>query len=375
MGQSTPMKITEIRVYSHDIKVAGGRYEMAISAVATLDSTVVELVSDEGLSGFGETTPLGPTYQPQHALGARAAIAEMAPALIGLNPLRTELVRRAMDNALTGHNYAKSALDVACWDLLGKVRGERVCDLLGGTDRDTVSSYYGVMPDTAPRTAEAARQRETEGYLRLQVKVGGRPLAEDIEATQAVADSISPATKLLVDANRGWTMRDTIEFSLACRDIRLSIENPCRTYDEHRAIAEKLNHPLFLDECTTDLNLITRAIIDGVAQGFGMKLSRVGGLTPLRTVRDLCVAHGIPLTIDDTWGGDITAAATVHMGATVPDPFYEGTWISYPYQEQAYSCLTPPVQPSNGTIPIPSGSGLGVEPDLANWDPALSIYD
>ena len=63
------------------------------------------------------------------------------------------------------------------------------------------------------------------------------------------------------------------------------------------------------------------------------------------------------------------------MGATVPDPFYEGTWISYPYQEQAYSCLTPPVQPSNGTIPIPSGSGLGVEPDLANWDPALSIYD
>ena len=368
------MEITEIRVYQHDITVAGGRYEMAISAVETLDSTVVEVVTDEGVSGFGETTPLGPTYQPQHALGARAAIAQMASALIGVNPLRTELVRRAMDSGLTGHNYAKSAIDVACWDVLGKVRGERVCDLLGGTDRRSVDSYYGVMPNTAPRTAEAARKREAEGYGRLQVKVGGRPLGEDIEATRAVAASISPSTKLLVDANRGWTMRDTVEFSLACRDIRLSIENPCRTYDEHRAIADKLNHPLFLDECTTDLNAITRAITDGVAQGFGMKLSRVGGLTPLRTVRDLCVAHGIPLTIDDTWGGDITAAATVHMGATVPDPFYEGTWISHPYQKRAYGCHTSPIRPKNGTIPVPKGDGLGVEPDLADWDPPVATY-
>lgn len=368
------MKITQIRVYRHSIEVADGRYQMAISAVSTLDSTVVELVTDEGLSGFGETTPLGPTYQPQHALGARAAIAEMAPTLLGVNPLRTGLVRRAMDRALTGHNYAKSAIDVACWDLLGKVRGERVCDLLGGTDRSAVGSYFGVMPDTTSRTADAARQREAAGYTRLQIKVGGRPLAHDIEATRAVADAVSPSTKLLVDANRGWTMRDTIEFSLACRDVRLSIENPCRTYDEHRAIAEKLNHPLFLDECTTDLDVITKAIVDGVAQGFGMKLSRVGGLTPLRTVRDLCVAHGIPLTIDDTWGGDLTAAATVHMGATVPDPFYEGTWISYPYQKPAYSCLTPAVQPGDGMIPIPTGSGLGVEPDLAEWDSPVGIY-
>lgn len=368
------MRITEVRVYQHNITVAGGPYEMAISAVDTLDSTVVELMTDEGVSGFGETTPLGPTYQPQHALGARAAIAEMAPQLIGLNPLRTELVRRAMDSALTGHNYAKSAIDVACWDLLGKVRGERLCDLLGGTDRYAVASYFGVMPDTATRTAHAARAREDEGYSRLQVKVGGRPLADDIEATRAVAESISPSTKLLVDANRGWTMRDTIEFSLACRDVRLSIENPCRTYDEHRAIAGKLNHPLFLDECTTDLNAITRAITDGIAQGFGMKLSRVGGITPLRTVRDLCVAHGIPLTIDDTWGGDITAAATVHMGATVPNPFFEGTWISYPYQEQAYSCTTSPIRPSNGTIPVPSGDGLGVQPELDDWAPPVATY-
>ena len=368
------MKITGVRVFRHEIAVAGGRYQMAISAVAHLDSTVVEITTDEGLVGYGETTPLGPTYQPQHALGARAAVSQMAPALIGVDPLRLELVRRAMDGALNGHNYAKAALDVACWDLRAKAYDERVCDLLGGTDRNEVRSYYGVMPATTEQTAEAARAKEVEGYRRLQIKVGGRPLADDIEATRAVAAAVSPQISLLVDANRGWTARDTIEFSTACRDVRLSIENPCRTYDEHRTIAAKLHHPLFLDECTTDVNAVVRAISEGVAQGFGMKLSRIGGLTPLCTVRDLCISHAIPLTIDDTWGGDITAAATVHMGATVPDEFYEGSWISQPYQEPAYATLSPTLQPIGGHIAIPTGPGLGVEPDLDQWADPVATF-
>ena len=253
------MRITEIRVHCHEIRVDGGRYQMAISAVASLDSTVVEIVTDVGLHGFGETTPLGPTYQPQHALGARAAIAQMAPAMLGVDPRRLELVRRAMDGALNGHNYAKTAIDVACWDLRGKAYDERICDLLGGTDQSSVPSYFGVMPDTAAATADMARAKQDAGYRRLQVKVGGRPLAEDIEATRAVAAVIDPDTRLLVDANRGWTGRDTIEFSTACRDVRLSIENPCRTYDEHRAVASKLHHPLFLDECSTDIGAVSKS--------------------------------------------------------------------------------------------------------------------
>lgn len=165
-----------------------------------------------------------------------------------------------------------------------------------------------------------------------------------------------------------------MEFSVACRDIALTIEQPCRTFDEHCRIADKIHHPLFLDESTVDIPTIVRAVTDGVAQGFGMKLSRVGGLTPLRVVRDLCVELGVPLTIDDTWGGDITAAATAHMGATVPDAFYEGTWISEPYQKPAYGCLTPPIRHVGGHIPVPTGVGLGVEPDLATWADPVAIY-
>ena len=368
------MKITEVRVYRHEIVVAGGAYQMATSEVAALDATIVELVTDAGLSGFGETTPLGPTYQEQHGRGARAAIAQMAPAVLGVDPRRSSLVGAAMDGALNGHRYAKAAIDVAAWDVTGHAYDERVCDLLGGALRDRVPSYYGVMPDTPTATADAAVAREADGYRRLQVKAGGRPLAADIETVRAVADAVSETTRLLVDPNRGWTMRDTLEFSVACRDLPLVIEQPCRTYDEHRRIADKLHHPLFLDESTTDISIITRAIADGVAQGFGMKLSRVGGLTPLRLVRDLCAEHGVPLTIDDTWGGDLTAAATVHMGSTVPDHVYEGTWISFPYQEPAYPCVTPPVEPDRGFIAVPDGPGLGVAPDLTSWAAPVAVY-
>ena len=120
------MKITEVRVYRHSITVADGRYQMSLSEVDALDCTIVEVVTDAGLVGYGETTPLGPTYQEQHAAGARATIAAVAPALIGLDPRRSSLVCERMDQALNGHRYAKSALDVACWDLIGKSYGERV---------------------------------------------------------------------------------------------------------------------------------------------------------------------------------------------------------------------------------------------------------
>ncbi len=368
------MRITEVRVYQHNLEVLDGRYEMSISAVEELDSTVVALVTDTGIIGYGEVTPLGSGYQPEHALGARAAIEELAPHIIGLDPRRTSLVYAAMEQALNGHNYAKCAIDVACWDATAKSYDERLCDILGGTDRRSVRSYYGVMPASAAKTAQSAKRKQTEGYTRLQVKAGGRPLIEDIEAVRAVAEAVDPATRLLVDPNRGWTGRDTIEFSIACRDIPLAIEQPCRTYSEHKALVGRLNHPVFLDESTTDVSTVIDAITDGVAHGFGMKLSRVGGITPLRAIRDICVHRSIPLTIDDTWGGDITAASVVHMGATVPEHIFEGTWIAQPYTSKSYDCLSAPLRTEHGRITIPEGPGLGVEPDLHSWDVPVATY-
>src|SRR5262245_43309389 len=103
------MRIEEIRVYHPNLPVADGEYRMALSTVKHLESTVIALVADDGTMGWGETCPIGSTYQPQHALGARAAIAEIAPGLVGFEADSIRALYRQMENRLNGHNYAKAA--------------------------------------------------------------------------------------------------------------------------------------------------------------------------------------------------------------------------------------------------------------------------
>lgn len=368
------MKITEIKVYQHNIEVAGGLYQMSISEVTALDTTVVVIETDEGVTGFGETCPLGPAYQPQHALGARAAIAEVAPAVIGLDPRHHGLVYQAMDRALNGHGYGKSPIDVACWDIAAKATGVPLCDLLGGAHQNPIPSYYGIMPAEPAAAAANAVELQAAGFRRLQVKTGGRPVAEDIAVMHAVAEVAGPTTKLLADANRGWTQRDAMLFSGACRDIPLALEQPCSTFEENATLAGRVSHPVFLDESADSVAAVMHAIDAGVAQGFGMKLSRVGGISKMNTVINMCAARSIPLTSDDTWGGDITNAATAHVGASIPTAIFEGTWIGEPYTAASYPMLTETISNRTGTITVPEGPGLGVIPDLAAWGEPVAVY-
>ncbi|MBT4677133.1 MAG: mandelate racemase, partial [Acidimicrobiaceae bacterium] len=139
------MKITAIDVFQHDLPVKDAPYRMGLQDVWHLDSTIVRLECDDGTVAYGETCPLGSTYQPQHAVGARAALAEMAPYLLGMDPTTIGRINATMDSVLMGHRYAKAAIDVACWDATGKSYGVRICDLLGGAVRERVPSYHGVL--------------------------------------------------------------------------------------------------------------------------------------------------------------------------------------------------------------------------------------
>jgi len=113
------MRISEIHIYQKNLPVVGGPYTMSRVTLDSIDTSIIKLVSDTGLTGWGEVAPLGPVYQPQHALGARAAISELAPNLIGQSALTPLLLNRQMDGLLNGHNYAKSAIDIAIMDLMG----------------------------------------------------------------------------------------------------------------------------------------------------------------------------------------------------------------------------------------------------------------
>src|SRR5258708_5593753 len=128
------MRITGIRAYQVDLPLREGSYNWAGGkTVSVFDSTVVAVDTDAGITGHGEVCPLGPSYLPAYAEGARTGIAMLGPSLIGLDPTQLAVLNRQMDVALRGHPYVNSALDVARWDILGKATNSTVVNLLAGS--------------------------------------------------------------------------------------------------------------------------------------------------------------------------------------------------------------------------------------------------
>ena len=285
----------------------------------------------------------------------------MSPGLIGKEVTGPRALRRSLDQLLNGHNYAKAAIDMAIYDLIGKAYGMRVCDLLGGATTDSVNSYYSLAVDEPNDVARLAAEKVAEGYPRLQIKVGGRPVEVDIETIRKVWQAAGSA-RLVVDANRALTTQDVLRIGRECSDIPFVFEQPCNTMEEIAAIRAQVHHPIYLDENTENLSSVLRAISLGICDGFGLKVTRLGGLGNSATVRDICEARSMPHTCDDSWGGDIIAAACVQLGATVQPRLLEGVWIADSYMDVHYDSNNP-VRIEGGHIKLPTGPGLGVVPD------------
>ncbi|MCT4553659.1 MAG: mandelate racemase/muconate lactonizing enzyme family protein [Pelagimonas sp.] len=358
------MRIREIHIYQHDLPVKNGPYTMANAEVWALDSTLVRLVAEDGTEGWGETCPVGPTYAEAHAGGARAALIAMGPGLIGAEALPLTLMRR-MNGLLTGHNYAKAAIDIAAHDLMGKHLGVSVADLLGGAVTDRVPSYYATGVGAPGDIARLAADKLAEGYPRLQIKVGGRPVEIDIETIRKVWEVVrGSGMKLAVDGNRGWTTRDALRVSRECPDIPFIMEQPCNTIEDLAKIRPQVSHGIYMDENSVDLNTVISAAGTGLVDGFGMKVTRIGGLQNMRAFRDICEARNLPHTCDDSWGGDIIAAACTQIGATIRPDLCEGVWLAAPYIDGHYDPRGG-VAITDGHIARPTGPGLGVTPEAA----------
>ncbi len=362
----TMSKIHRIDVFSYDLTYAHGEYVMSGGrTIRTLLSTVVRVTTESGVEGFGEVCPLGPNYLPGYGAGAASVIAQFADALIGLDVENLGLINQTMDVALSGHGYAKSVVDIACWDAYGQVVGQPVYTLLGGRRHEDLPLYVAVPLDSTTAMAQHVVARKAEGTRRFQLKVGADP-HEDAYRVAAIVDVTDADDFVVADANCGWRLQDAVIAARLLEDMdRVYLEQPCRTLEECLIVRDRTSLPMVLDEVITDPQALLRAYNARAMEAINLKISRVGGLTKAKFMRDLCEALGVRMTIEDTWGGDLTTSAVSHLGAsTDPELLFAASYMNDWVLEHVAGYL-PRSQDGRGTISATDAPGLGVHVDVA----------
>lgn len=261
------MRIERINVWALELplsrpySLSGGRLHFD-----RLDSTLVRLDTDEGVSGWGEACPWGSTYLPAFARGIRAGIEELAPAILGQDPRRTEVVYQAMNRALPGHPYVKSAIDMACWDLAALSAGLPLCDLFGGRTDGEVRLHSSIPSGTTAHIQAEIEIARDHGYTFHSVKIGGDPNG-DIERMRAIDRHMLDSEELTFDCNRSWLPSEAITALNATRDLNRVIEQPCDTIEQHLQVRRNVSQPLAIDESLKTIPDLLRIIETGACEG------------------------------------------------------------------------------------------------------------
>ena len=372
------MQIAQIDVFQQDLPFSGGVYRLSGGReYHSFDATFVRITTDDGIEGWGESTPFGSNYVAAHALGVRAGIEEIAPHLLGADPCHVDRLNDRMDELLVGHNHAKTAIDVACWDAFGRGVGLPVCDLLGGPTEHrlpVISSVHVGDPDDMRARVEAHRQL---GYRGHSVKVGaseeeGGPKLDAERVAESLADA-RPGEYFIVDANGGMTVEHALRFlRLLPAGLDFVLEAPCATWRETVSLRRRTDVPIIVDELGDTDTAIVSAIADDAADGVGLKVSKNGGLTAGRRHRDLCRAAGLTMSVQDTVGSELSFAAVVHLGQTVPAGLLRCVLDVRGMVSTRTGQMDVAVE--EGGVRAPSAPGLGVEVNLEQMgEPVLSF--
>jgi L-alanine-DL-glutamate epimerase-like enolase superfamily enzyme len=215
-----------------------------------------------------------------------------------------------------------------------------------------------------------ARYR-AEGYRKFQLKVGGA-VEDDVARVRAVREKLDAADVLIADANTGWLPHQAARVVRALRDVDVYVEQPCSSLEECLTVRRRTDHPFVLDESIDSLEALLRAWRENAMDVVNLKISKLGGLTRARQVRDLCVSLGIALTIEDSWGGDVTTAAIAHLAHSTPEALRFSATDFNSYVTVSTAAGAP--RRHEGKMAASSEPGLGVRPRMhVLGEPVLEI--
>ncbi|KMW59343.1 Muconate cycloisomerase [Candidatus Rhodobacter oscarellae] len=367
------MKITSIRLWHVPLTSHATYYMAAGKTCDTVETVVLALGTDAGLTGWGEVCPI-PHYLPAYARGVAPAVQEMAPVILGADPVGPEALMARLDAHLPDHRYTKSALDIALWDLTAQAAGLPLHALMGGQRQQDLPLYHSITCIDPDEMARIAREAYATGIRQFQCKLGADDdWRADVARLAKVREAVGDGPLVYGDWNCGTDRLTATRVGRDASRLDVMLEAPCATLAECQAVRDATGLPMKMDELAHDTATLLEAHQRQVLDAVALKISKFGGLSKLRQARDLCLHLGARMCVECTWGSDIVTAAALHLGAaTEPRLLLNVCDLS--------SYVGPRLDPNapartGGRIAPPSGAGLGVSPDLDLLGAPDAVFD
>lgn len=332
----------------------------ALRRTSAVETLVVEIVDGDGRSGFGEAPQVWQVTGASVA-GSQACVTELlGPLLTGRDPDDLVACRTEVSRAVAGNEAAKCAVDTALHDLAARRLGVPLVRLLGGTALRVPTDVTLPAGDTEG-LASTAVQRVRDGFDVLKIKVGA-DAAGDLGRVRAVRAAVGPAVRLRLDANQGWTPRESVRIIRGIEDAGLGVElveQPVPHWDiEGLAwVSDRVDVPILADEAVFGVRDLVEVIRRRAADMVNVKLAKCGGLGPAAVLLQLAAAHGMGTVIGSMMetGIGVGAAASLAAahGTSVPADLDAAWWL-------ASSPLRGGIRYERATVVLPDTPGLGI---------------
>ncbi|WP_257347303.1 mandelate racemase/muconate lactonizing enzyme family protein [Pseudalkalibacillus decolorationis] len=309
------MKITAIHLYAIHLPL---RVPFVVSyhSYNHMPSVIVKLETDEGIVGYGEGVAdehvTGETWESTYHILKNT----LAPVILGSNPKNIENLHDIMNGAIYGAPTAKAAIDIACFDLIGKKLGQPAYQLIGGRYHDKFPITHVLSIKEPEHIAEEAASMVDKGYDSFKMKVG-TDVQKDVERIQAVRERVGNDVSIRVDANQGWKNSATTLIALrSLRDLNLDwIEQPVLADDIDGMvfIKSKTDVPLMIDEGLKGSREMREIIQKRAADKVNIKLMKCGGIYPAAKLAHQAEMAGIECQVGSMVESSIASSAGFHV--------------------------------------------------------------
>ena len=357
------MKITQVKTIRLRAEIPAAGQVFSRSGVRnTRSTTLIKVETDDGIYGLGSASVNGELIE---FIVARV----LQPMLVGMDPTAIEEIWDAA-YVRGGHKefgtrgigiVALSGIDIALWDILGKVRGVPLYQLLGGKVRDKVPVYATALyPEEPSKVARRARDFADQGFHGVKIKVGF-DLDQDIRIVRAVRQELGRDFIVMTDANQGYSIDVAINAAQAFADAgAFWLEEPLFVEDiaGHAILRQRGNTPIAVGENLHMAYAFENFILRGAVDFIQPDVARAGGITEIRKITALATRHHVPVSFH-TWGDGVALAASVHLSAALQDCIVME--LDYTYNPLREELLREPFKVENGYLTPSDKPGLGIE--------------